>query len=196
MKYSTYTGVEVTVNVPDEVPEDIGMVTASVTASKTEDPYHVNLTTGALPFDDVTRATGKLYHVTKHYNSIYSFIHTDGSDFKHMTHRIAVPANHNGGLVEMVNVTEVIDDRRIELNENFVLRGEFNFSCEDGYFVDAESPCNLHRIITIIDNEIGRKNFTNQLFFLCVFCSHPVVLHMCILVWDYDLWYANTVFVL
>ena len=70
--------------------------------------------------------------------------------------KIDVPANHVGGIVQMVNLTEVINDRIRELDETFVLKGEL--SVGDGCFVDnAECTSELHRIITIIDDDTDRK---------------------------------------
>ena len=143
------------VNASDQVPESIGTVTASVHVSKTEDQFHLNLTTESMFSNDTTTATGKLYIVLNLFNSIYSFIHTE-RDFKPKMQKIDVPANHSGGIVQMVHLTEVINDRKIELNETFVLKGEL--SVGDGCFIDeAECASELHKIITIIDDEIDRK---------------------------------------
>ena len=96
------------------------------------------------------------------FNSIYSFIPTD-KDFKPKpkTQRIDVPENHDGGIVQMVNIAEVINDHRIELNETFVLKGVLELSFGDGCFVDGtDCTSELRRVITIIDDETDRKYCT------------------------------------
>ena len=65
------------VNASDEVPESIGTVTASVHVSRTEERFHLNLTTESISSNDTTTATGKLYIVLNLFNSII-YTHREG----------------------------------------------------------------------------------------------------------------------
>ena len=95
--------------------------------------------------------------------------------------KIDVAANHSGGIVQIVNLTEVINDRRVELNETFVLKGEL--SVGDGCFIDdAECTSELHKIIIIIDDEFDRK------YILALFSLWYILLS-CIRVYWYGIWY-------
>ena len=62
MIYSTSTALQVAVNVPDEVPENTGIVAAIVQISLTEIPFNISFITESYPPipDDYSRATGKM----------------------------------------------------------------------------------------------------------------------------------------